>query len=746
MSTLKILINKEVESYIENFYNLIDFLSKYGYVVVTFILSIIIVFSFSFNQNNDVIAYSSTNILDLSKLSQNYIWYKNPEIFNKKVKYLSANYILSSTYIKKWKIYLWEGLFTDNLWFYYPNWVVIPISILPKNNLGLRRNLARYYLLLSKVNGFTFKQPKILSKKWISIIDMKKKYNLHCLDTVLDNSIFCNTNKYILLNKIEKGEVDLSKQAYDYLFKHIYVSSEKKCNLLKKIYSKNYNYKNIEWVVNEYCDNSDEFKSSYEIIKLNNNIFSDNIPSTYDAQMVKLVNQWEYFLQNNNIPNENIISHVNFVKKLLMNGFFTQKEAYIEMSIINDLKNKIVNNINYNNLINMLNLLIYGDKIAWIPGIKSFIGNMKLISSSDSIIYKSDNIRSVREKFLSLIRKKYAEIFILSKKVTFNSENNTAKLEWYLVLSVPQGNNLSKKKKILVSFIVPLSTVIWDKFKVYKFKILDNSINNYLDKKKISYPVKWSLISIYNKLNEVLANYVLNNKIVNISFCDMIKNKINHGSCSGNTIVIVGNKIQGLFVKYVFNNSHILKEVILPKEVRVSYRKGWGNEPYYIKVPLYDFDNNLNKLISKKMYSVNDINLIFSVIKKYINKYKKVYESRQIWMDPSNLINLETLLKKYLWAKLVYVKHLKKSFYDVYFILNWYKFESIYDLQKNKFYALYLVISRVNKKFEFKVKLSLSDLDLEKLNAFKVNPIDFLKNINSQKVDDYQKTLEEISK
>jgi len=748
MSTIKTLINEEVQKQMQTFYKLADFVNRYWYVLVTFVLSLLIVLSFSLNEDTNVIAYSSTDVLNVKSLAQSYIWYKNPKDFNKRIKWLQAQYILSSTTIKKDKIYLGQGLFRDNYGFYYPNGVVLLPNYLFKETLGLRKKMIAYFLLLQKMPTFSYKVVKVLRRVWLSVPKMKTKYNLYCIDSFLNNSVFCNTNKVLLLKKIEIGKEELSAKAYNYLFNNLFLPSQEKCNILKKIYSKMYNYPNIKFVAEKYCSEDElyKFKSSFEVVKMGKDIFSSNIPSTYDAQMDKLADQWYYLLSSKKIPNENIISHVEFVRKLLARWILTYKEAFLELNVINTTKKKIKSNVSSNNVIQQLNLLINGDTLAWFKWLKSLVGKVKLINLSNSeIIYKNISVHSVRERFLSLI-KNYSNIFILSRKIQFNSKSNVAILQWYLTLLIPTWQNSYKKKKVLISFTVPLNSIVGSKFKITNFQILDKKISQYLKSQGLSYPTSRSLTMIYEKLNSILANYILNKKNTSLSFCDVAKIKLKDASCSGYTIKIRDNKIVGLTIEYVFDKFQVIRKVNLPSQVKVEIKKGWSSIPSYLSIKLNKFSTKLNNLVSKKSYWLKDVYLIATIIQKYISKYKKAYEIKQIWLKPDQLLNLENLLHKYLGAKLVYVKHLQWKLYDVYFTLNEYKFESVYDLSKNKFSKLVLVLPKQSKQFDFSVDLSLSDLDLEKLNDLRENTLDFLSKIDSQKVEEYRKVLEKVSR
>jgi len=368
MSAIKTLINGEVQKQMQTFYKLADFVNRYWYVLVTFVLSLLIVLSFSLNEDTNVIAYSSTDVLNVKNLAQSYIWYKDPKDFNKRLKWLQAQYILSSTNIKKDKIYLGQGLFIDNYGFYYPNGVVLLSGYLLSSGLSLKKSIVSYYMLLQKAKAFNYKSVRSVKKKWLSISEMENRYGLYCIRSFLNNSPFCNVNKALLLQQIEKKSEDLSAKAYDYLFNNLFLPSQEKCNILKKIYSKMYNYPNIKFVAEKYCSEDDiyNFKSSFEIVKMGKNIFSSNIPSTYDAQMIKLVDQWHYLLSSKKISNEKIISHVEFIKDLLIKWALTYKEAFLELNVINSVKKKILSNINSDKLIKQLNLLVNWDRVAGI--------------------------------------------------------------------------------------------------------------------------------------------------------------------------------------------------------------------------------------------------------------------------------------------------------------------------------------------------------------------------------------------
>ena len=748
MTVAKSFINSELKKHINFFYDLFDFIGKYWYVLITFFLSLLIVSLFTFTNSSRILAYSSANLLNSSNLVQDYIWVANPVNFNSKVRGLTAKYILTPTFIKHISIYLGQGVFMDNNGFYYPNGVTFPITYLPKSDLWFKKNLYRYYYVLQRLKLFNYSPVKIRSSKWLSVSELKNRYNLYCIDSFLNDSLFCNANKFLLIRQIEKGSIELSKSAYSYLFANLFLTSSVKCNILKKIFSKTYNYSNISSVVKTYCSTNEayNFKSSFEVAKIGRNIFSSDIPTTYDAKMTKLANQWLYFVDHKKLPNENILSHIQFVTKLLANWLIAQREAVIELNIINTIKVKISSNIDSDLLVKKLNLLISWNPIAGLKWLKSIAGNVKLISANNLVMYEPTVIKSVRERFLYLLNSKYANIFILSKKVVFDSKSNLALLEGYLKLSVLGEGKSRVHKKLLVRFSVPLDSFLWSKFLIKDLQILDTWVVQYLNTNNISYPKSGYLVDIYNRLKLLLGNYILNGKSVALSFCDIATQKLKSVSCSGYMLKLVDNEIPGLSIYYSFNKDQTLATVSLPKTVKVPMVKWWSTIPTFITVPLDKLTLKLNKLISRTNYSLKDVPLIKSLIVKYIRKYAENYKLRLIGISASDLVKISTLLKQYLNSDLVYVEHIKDSFYNIYFTLKGYEFEGIYNLDKNKFYKLFLVLPDQWKKFGFNVHLALSDLNLEKLNDFKSNPLDYLSKINATEVQQYKSLVKHVHK
>jgi len=739
----KVLLKPEIQQQVELFYKISNFLSKYAVVIFAFVFSVLFMLGFS-AQNEKVVAYSS-NVLNFSSLESTFFWKQNPAVFNAKSKYLKAKYILSKTTIDGARLNLGWGLFTTPVDIQFPSYTLVNsvyLKHLSRNSIGKALNDYYAILLRSSYNPQVLKL-KMYTKKWLTVSEMQQRYNLSCMDWIFNDSFFCNTNKFLLIKDIEAGRVDLSSEAYEKLFKNLFILSEDKCNILKKIYSNRLNYKNIIATVKENCNNADEFDIVKDLIEDSNlSLFSAKVPVTYEWQMHKLVNQWMYLLKTKNVSSDNILAHISYVKNLLNNGLIISNYLYLEYKILQNLKNRLQYQPNSSSLISFIDKLVMGDPAVGFKWIKSYIKD--LISKSDKegsdlLVVNNFNIESVREKFLSLLKGVYSKYFVLTEKPEFNK--NMVTLVWNLQLSIKENQNI-KKYSLPVELIVDLNSIIWQNFTIDSIKILDDKTNNYLISKWIKLPKDTDLIFLSSYLSNALSDYYLNwQKNVEIGFCDKAR-QVGFQSCSNNVISVQNNGKLNLSVQFVFDDNGRLISVKLPKKVTKQVEQSWvGNKN--ITVDLIKLSAYLNKKLRSKEYWLDDVNKIYSTVQEFIKKAILKQELKEIWMDAKQVVKVQSLFKKYLWVDLQKINHIKWNFYAIYFKLGKYNVRAIYNLATNKIVSISVYVQSQRKFVSFgKTSLLLGDLDVEKLNLFRQDPDVFLKNLNPKAYSQLQQLLE----
>jgi len=731
------IIDSDLKNQIELFYKISLFLSKFWIVLLAFILSIFVTFSFLHNSQENILNYSSNISVastNIDSLQQDFIWVQNPDSLTKKLKYLEANYILSKSSVDKIKVKLWWWLYTTPTDMQFPSFLSLNIRNLKYLSwTNFKKVLNNYYAVITKSSYYSPNvKIKFSDDKWLSLINMKKQYNLSCIDYALTSkTLFCKINKAIMLNDLVKWNIEISKNAYNVLFDSLEFSNSQKCSLLKKIYSNKLNYDNIINVAEKYCEDVDDFNIVKDIVNNFRWLFLPSDLLTIEWKYHKLVNQWVYLLKSNNLSADNIVSHIDYVKNLMDSDLLSKWYLYIEYKVLNHLKTRVLWNDNLLDVMSKIDKLINWDKITFQKWIKSFLWDLidKKQEKNNSVkLVRYVIVKSVRERFLDLIRKDYKKYFIPIEKISF--KDNTAYLNWNLYLMI-WGNKNEKVYKLLVYLIVDLNSLIWSKFTIKEVSILDDWVKNYLDAQWISIPKNKDLIYLQSYFSDALADYYLNNwKNVSISFCDKVRKKW-FKNCFDNTITL-NEKNWKLNVKFVFKDD-ILSKVILPNDVKYEIAEDWLLWKEEFKINLEKLSEKLNKMIQKKDYTLVDIRKIYSLIERFVDKKKNEYIQKLVWLPPKDIIKLQSLFKQYLWVNINKIRHISWTKYYIYFSVSGYNVRVVYDYSSNKIVKVE-VFDKKNKTFIdfWPVSLIMWDLSFEKLNLFSQETEDFLKWLNKK--------------
>ncbi len=733
MSVTKVLINPQIEEEIKLYYKISNWVNKYGFLMLAFLLSLVFVF-LSFG-NQPVVSYK-TSILDKDNLFQDYIG-KYPDIY-KKFWWISFTwkYIFGKTKIKKLDANLWLWLFELNN-YQVPSFISFNLFVgknLINNDIRVFSKRYLYLLKQSKYNLVDFKLKKF-SGKTLSVDEMKDKFNLYCLDTLLNNSLFCNANKYYAISTLEKNNsIDLSSSAYSLLFENLNISNNKKCDILKKIYSLKLNYSNIKQVVDKYCDNVESFLVAQDIVNNSNlnKIFIPTLPQTYEWQIFKLINQWVYIIKAKNISSDLILAHTDYVKKLMNNWSLDKKQIYLEYLILQILKN---NSDWEDKVLSSIDNLIKWNPIIGFKWINYYISD--LISNKDndkisSILGSNQNsIVSVKEKLFKIIKNNYKKYFVLTAKP--NNPGNIQVLTGNLLV-YELIDNKTRVFQLPVELKVNLKDIIWEKFEIFDWKILHPKVSEYMKSKWISLRFPSTLDELSSYLSDVLSNYYLNWGKAKFDLCVKAKT-LWFTSCSNNTITLNDQSLH-LNIKFIFNKDKLVK-VDFPDTIKITLDYHWAGKDIKT-LDLGTLKRKINSIILKWDYNLYSINKINKIILDYISKNKQLYLSKLVWLSPKDLINIQDRLNKYLWANLVKIQHLKSNLYKLYFTIATYKIVALYDFKKNTILAIGLYSKKKHKVIPFwTVKLTLSDVDIEKLNSLKLDPDTFLKELNSNAFNTY---------
>ncbi len=749
------LINKDIEKQIEIFYKLSNFLSKYLIVSLSLLLSVAFVFaniSSSFPSIQSI-SYSS-DILWFNKLWQTYIWKYDPSILNKKINYINFNYILSNTKLDKNYISIGNWLCYLKNWLQLPSFSKLPLKYLKaistdsKNVKILVKKLNLYFKLI-KLSNYNFKVTKIkLSKnKWISTKQMISDYNLNCINTVFNKTLFCNTNKYYLIHELETKPFDLSTQWYEKLFSNLSISDKYKCNIIKKIFSKKFNYDNIKEIAKKYCEDDNSFYTVKNMI-LNSKLstlFTSTVPDWEDSKIYKFINQLSYITHLNNISSDLIATHIEYVKNLLKIWALSNEYLYLEYILLNNLKTKINSKIDNSSLSSSINELLNWNstiKFKWITSyISNMIKNTNTTNTNDILIVNQWIVESKRERFIRVFKNIYKKYFILTKEINNQKDRNIYILIGKMILH-SNVRWTTKKYKLPMEITINLNSFIWNKFKISKIKILDKWVLSYIKNKKIKIQTPINIINLSNYLSNVLTNYYINWwKFMELSLCDKAKKIWVWWVCNNNYISYQIKFNWEIFnIKFIFNWDTI-SNIEIPSNINfiINYWWAWKIEKKY---NLKNLKTVLLKMIKNNTYWLYDTKRILNMVLKYLKKEKNKFKISKINLNPKEILHLHEVFKQYLWTNLIRIDYIKNNTYRLYYTLNWINFISNYDKVKNKLLSLAIYITKTKKTIKFKdINLILSDLDIERLNMFREDTKTFLKQLDSIAYENYKKSL-----
>jgi len=749
MINKKEITNEEI--LIQKYYNLSKLTNRYITIVVSLILSILI-FSLNTSSSNNFhnINIASNNIL--TKNTNINIWLDNTN-FNKLSNNIKANLIITKSYVKNNKNYLWIWTFMNKKETLY-----LPINTIFDNKLI---NTKTYLISIKNwiKNNLPLKIKPLRTKIQLNTWNLIKKYNLSCINTVFNNSIFCNINKKIVINKlIKQKSFELSKKSYNYLFKNLSYKPKTKCNIIKKIFNLKYNFKNIKDIAQKYCENTDNiwYTNMEKIIDIYNtilwkNLFNDKISEYQDIALIKLAQQqFNLIHSQDTISYTKILYHLNLIKSLINNSYINEDTAIVTKKILEEIKEKSKYSDNYDNITKKIKFIEVWNQSIWENWLNDYINTKenKVNSNNKKILLIKNKIHSQKELISNLFDSTYKDIFSYTK-ITYNKDSKISYIKWYLTLSFHKKSWVWIIKKTLpISF--NLINLVWNKFQINNIKIEDTKINEYINYIWYNINKENTLIWLKQYLETILYNpLVLNDygKKNKPTICDKVKNYIKwSASCSNWTITlnIKDKNIEWWLTLIIkINNSLLIKSIKLNKE-QINYKNKWALIKEILKLDITSITKRLQKTIWNKIKN-STLSKIKSFIKKDINNIKEQKITKMIWMSDSNIITLNQKFKDKLWTQIKLIRHIKWDYYKIYFNLWWYTFVWIYEFNKNKILHLWLLVkwqSNDYKLFLFKnADIILSNNNIEKINQIKFETKKLLKEIDSKKFQEYQDYL-----
>ncbi len=743
MTNKQVISNEDI--LIKKYYRLSELTNRYVVIVISLLLSVLI-FSTNMNSSNNIQntqMIASSNILNTDNNVN--VWL-NTDNFNNRSKYIKSSLMLSKSYVQGTNINLWIWIFTNKKGtLYMPMNIILPnkYDINSKNFILFLMN----WLQRNKIN--TIKPLKTTIK--LNISELSKKYNLSCVNTIFNNSLFCNLNKKVVVSKLIKQKYfELSKSAYNYLFKNLPYSQKKKCNIIKKIFNVKYNLDDIKDIAKKYCQNIDStnYNNMLKTMDIYNtilwkNLFNTKISSYSSVALTKL-SQQQFNLINNGISYSKILINIKTIRELIDNWDMTKNIAIITKRVLQIILKKSINNESYKNIKWSILRIENGNHAIWEDWLNDLIPTTKNIQKNNSnyIIIKN-TLHSQKELINDAVNNSYKNIFTVTN-IKYNQDTKISHVEWYLNLDFNNKSNWKIiNKKIKIWFI--LTNLMWNNFNIKDIKIKNEKINKYINNIWYNINKENTLLWLKKYLEQILYSpMVLNNYNIknNISICDKVKQYMDWWtSCSSWIIIstIRNNNIEwwlNLVIK--LNNSLLINSIKINKK-NVKYKNKTTIMKEILELNLSPINKWLQSAIWDKL-TQRTLSIIKSFVKKDIKDIKNKKIKNMVWMSDANIITLTQIFKGKLWAKIQLIRHMKWDFYKVYFNILGNTFIWIYSYSKNEIIHLWLLVKDGDnyQLFLFKnIDLFLSNNNIEKLNQFKLEPLNTLKNINPKIYNEY---------
>lgn len=738
---------KHPEFDFQKYYNFSVFVNRYALVLWSFVVSILIMFVFG-SRDYKVIAYDNKNtgiVKDILKSKEVMPIWDNTKAFNSKSSYIKADVLLTKSFEKDWNLNLWVWIFHDKFWIPYP----MNISIDSKTNFKTKQKSLENYVSTLKSSSALNKN---ISKPNITVMSeyvVLNNYNLSCINTYLNWTIFCNTNKNALLwDLLQKKSMDIEPSFYKTLFNNLALSDNQKCNILKKIYNKKYNLDKIRDVVksNKSCSLSeferiDDFLN-YVVFWSDEDLFriSSKISNNYSVLSSKLIQQLYVLLNQKDVPDYMMNNSYNFVRELIKSWNMDSTLAYITKAVYNDIRSswEFRKKTSYSSLSAWMSSVINWDKVAWIAWLDSMIKDRKMLASLENkneklLHWAPKSTVSEREKIINIFRRRYSKSFTPTKKISYDDRKKTAHIEWDLHLNFNVWGKIDRSK-VRISF--DIKNIVWTNFDIYNLNFLDSKIAWYIS--NIAKPDTKTLISLQEDLQWKLYWPLINKNFWWSRKIDVCKKYIDTKwkfICSNSRLSINIESKQALWLTVYahIDDSLNIRSLSLNKN-SIKFKRGDILQEDF-DINLWVLSRYLTILNEKKKLNVKDASSIKKIVEHRVKQYIDQENTRRSWLSKQEAIWLNSKVKKYFWTDLLLVRKLW-NYYRLYFNLKWETFFLLYDMKSNNIIRIAIYKKDRKKTFLFKnISIRFSDIDLEKLNNFKSNPLKYLK---SRDIDTYK--------
>lgn len=732
---------KTEEEIVRNYNKIYKYIFKYSIIVIIFVISLIIL-----NQQlnkSPQLNINDTFIIEKAKLIWEFNKITNQSIDNKELQ----------IHILQWELNMTQDfIFSTNNLISYKN-LILPTNVLINDSLQIKDKnyfLNSWYEITQLENfakNILFTNSEQLDKSNKNIISLPIKDNItdtFYLSCIQDNKIINTTCNYYINNFINTFFVYEVQKDYKGLKEIFYKlqntpHKENMCDAMKKyiLYS-NDTSKELE---NIFISCGDKYYQDYYSTQLFIEI-QEQLQKWYITPTVytnKLLNNYKLIsyqqliyndIHNNNINKIRFEAYIYYLQELLKN---TEKidSFYLDLTywfnntyltnILNKLKyqmsDKTKADIDY--IINNFNKISNWDNLVWYIGLKTKLVNKNLetniklawdlditISQQDEINKLLDGIESL--SFFKIIREKIVE--------------DRIKITWYFSIKQPEWIT-----PLYVSIIVKNKDdkLIIDTINFSEYKDLKETLSSIISNKDYTIP------ELYQYLQENIHIFLSDD---NISTCDMIKNTINE----------------------IYQSNQEMKELEMlecnPQKISIIKHEDINKElqKTYYKITLDNFDitsimisnRTLEQDITNYLKNIDTNNITIAKIIWEIILYK---EEKQVYIQQwsNNIIITLEDFQKFLWTipndmvewnnKII----VEFTIQEINFIWN-------YNITSKKVWPLYLQNNKVDEEWNIQKDINIDSFELtltqdnqNKINEFLIDPIKYIKKIDSTAATQY---------
>lgn len=687
------------------------------WIIVSFFISKQILNSI-YLQNISIFPDKDINQIQKDNLIKNFDEQMNQTINNKDIQ----------IDIIQWKFYTqWDFIYSkDNLIYY--KWFIIPKVFVIQKTAPINeieyfedpeydvKNLETLIenLIFSKKQEVNIKVEK--NRQLFLDSDIKKTFNLACLfenrltektcEYYLDNFL-----KYFYIYDIDK-DINWLKDINNIL--NWWEHQKEFCENIKKyiIYS-NDNKSDLKEIIKdcwskEKEDNYNKIIEFIEIQKeLDENFISDKIYAYKELNTYKLLSYQQIIyddINSNRIDYIKLNNYLSFLKTLLKENHleqFYKDEIYRFNNYFILVKLEKTKKQDFSKSIKDIYLINKWDRVFGLIWLSNQIKNQKL---KNYWINTEEDHNSAEDmswsKIIDTLLKSLDNISYFSIVKKDIIDDQTIKLVWYFNIKedlIKTNMTLKKEQNSLIIKEIDLEN----------YSTLTKVVDN------LAKTNWWWINKIYQYILDNIDTYWKEDEektITSIWICEILETKIDKRDiieCSANKILI-----EKVWTSYSFSiEKNNINKIIIS-------------------------NNTINDTINQNLQTIiKDTSIVDSIVK--IINYKEIEETQQDEWN-QNIIIASEKFKKYIWDPIAVIESKWSIFIE--FKLKEISFIWEFDLNTNSFKALYFkdIISDWKPLDIKNFSLSLDDDNKTTINQFVIDPINYIKGIDSFGYINYQ--------